>query len=73
MMAFTVAMTHVQLQVLLEIGVCFKFRGFLPHHPNGRHTYNPFIEQPGNYIHVRIRIKTQGIHLLTRMTGKIIV
>jgi hypothetical protein len=32
MMAFTGAMTHVQHQVLLEIGVCFKFRGFLPHH-----------------------------------------
>jgi hypothetical protein len=48
MMAFTVAMTHVQLQVLLEIGVCFKFKGFLPHHPNATPTYNPFIEQPGN-------------------------
>jgi len=72
MMGFTVAMTHVQLQVLLEIGICFKFGGFLPHHPNARPTYNPFIEQPGNYIYVRIRINTQGTHLLTRMTGKII-
>ena len=70
-MTFTVTMTHVQLQVLLEIGVCFKLRGSLPHHPNARPTYNPFIEQPGNYIDVRIRINTQGTHLLTRMTGKI--
>jgi hypothetical protein len=72
MMAFPVAMTHAQLQVLLEIGDCFKVRGFLPHHPNARPTYNPFIEQRGNYIDVRIKINTQGTHLLTRMTGKII-
>jgi len=72
MMAFPVAMTHAQLQVLLEIGDCFKVRGFLPYQPNARPTYNPFIEQHGNYIDVRIRINTQGTHLLTRMTGKII-
>jgi len=65
MMAFTVEMTHVQLQVLLEIGVCFKLRGSLPHHPNVRPTYNPFIEPPGNCIYVRIRIHTQGTHRLT--------
>jgi len=70
MMAFTVETTHVQLQVLLEIGVCFKLRGSLIHHPNARPTHNPFIEQPGNCIDVRIRINTQGTHLLTGMTVK---
>jgi hypothetical protein len=72
MLAFTVAMTHAQLQVLLEICICFKFRGFLPHHPNARPNYNPFIDQLGNYTDVRIRINTQGTYLLTRITGKII-
>jgi len=70
MMAFVVEMPHVQLQVSLEIDVCFKLRGSPPHHPNARPTYNPFIEQPGNCIYVRIRTHTQGTHLLTRMTVK---
>jgi hypothetical protein len=33
---FTVAMTHVQLQLLLEISVWFKLVGFLPHRPYAR-------------------------------------